>query len=604
MNSFLAYTDKQSYYPNEIINIYSHYPGATSYTDISTINFQSVFNSWTTNQKTTIIKQNNFLKVIINQTTSTPGILLSKIKVLSNVIRINYEIDKSNSKLNVNPFIRDLSNNVYYWLNKVNNVIEVTNKYIILKLPNYLINNFINIFLLASSNIKLYDSFTLNNFSISFLLPSQIEIRLLNDQKKIIDEKVLYSNNIINQKFKPYSFAYGCDWINNQNIDLSKYNNLKSGYYFISLKYNNTIFYIPIIIKPSQRLVNNSTNKILVLANTSKWNAYNDWAGLDGSMSLYTWRPSSTFIHNSFLQGNNGIMNINIPPKPVSNFVSYQRPNLYSNKHINTYMKNEIRTHLNFNDHIYGEMFLLNYLKDLNLDFDVITDFDMDALSYNDISNYKLFMMHVHPEFWSINQINLLDEMNKNNINIMYLGGNGIYWKYTMINSQMEVRKDRKFHLDGSKGGQIKELKLKIYGEDIVKIYYKKMYSTSFQFNFPYIITNSSHGLFDNLDISNNQFGFNNLNSKTLQSGAAGWEVDCVQKSENSKYIIAKSNDNFCNMIWKDNDDGKSSPSGLQPSASGGSKVFSTGSITYTGSLFVDDNIYKLTTNVINNMLN
>ena len=143
------------------------------------------------------------------------------------------------------------------------------------------------------------------------------------------------------------------------------------------------------------------------------------------------------------------------------------------------------------------------------------------------------------------------------------------------------------------------------------------MYTTSVQFNFPYIITDSSHGLFDNLDISNNQFGFNNLNSKSLQSGAAGWEVDCVQKSENSKYIIAKSNDNFCNMIWKDNDDGKSSPSGLQPSASGKSsplglqpsasgrsKVFSTGSITYTGSLFVDDNIYKLTTNVINNMLN
>ena len=84
MNSFLAYTDKQSYYPNEIINIYSHYPGPTSYTNISTsINFQSVFNSWTTNQKTTIIKQNNSLKVILNQTNSTPGILLPKIKVFS-----------------------------------------------------------------------------------------------------------------------------------------------------------------------------------------------------------------------------------------------------------------------------------------------------------------------------------------------------------------------------------------------------------------------------------------------------------------------------------------------------------------------------------------
>mgnify|MGYP000235519880 CR=1 FL=1 len=78
-------------------------------------------------------------------------------------------------------------------------------------------------------------------------------------------------------------------------------------------------------------------------------------------MSFYTWKPSSTFITNATLQGTNDIGTINNSPKPVSNFVSYQRPDLYSNRYINTYMNKEIRTHLNFNDHIYGEMFLLNY---------------------------------------------------------------------------------------------------------------------------------------------------------------------------------------------------------------------------------------------------
>jgi len=198
MDNFLAYTNKQSYYSNETINIYTHYP--------SLINFQNTFNMWIPNQKITIIKQDNSLKIILNQITSTPGILLSKVKIISNIIRINYDIDISGF-FTVNPFIRDLSSNVYYWLNNTNNVIELTNKYIIIQLPNSLINNFINIYLLAFGDIKLFDSFILNNFSIYFYsntIPKPLEIKLLNDQKKIIDNKILYSNNIIDQKFNKY----------------------------------------------------------------------------------------------------------------------------------------------------------------------------------------------------------------------------------------------------------------------------------------------------------------------------------------------------------------------------------------------------------------
>ena len=138
--------------------------------ETNTINFESIINLFIPNQNTQIIKKNNSLKVILNQTISTPGVLLSNIKVLSNIIKINFNIEISGN-FNVNPFIKDLDGNIYYWINYNNYVIESTNKYIKLLLPNNLINNSINIYLLANSNgnkIKLNDSFTITNFSIKF----------------------------------------------------------------------------------------------------------------------------------------------------------------------------------------------------------------------------------------------------------------------------------------------------------------------------------------------------------------------------------------------------------------------------------------------------
>jgi hypothetical protein len=134
------------------------------------INFKSTINLWTPNQNTQIIIKKNSLKVILNQTTSTPGILLPNIKVLSNTIKINFDIETSNN-FNVNPFIKDLDGKIYYWINNSNYLIESSCNYIILSLPNNLINNSINIYLLATSNcnkINLCDSFTIHNFSIEF----------------------------------------------------------------------------------------------------------------------------------------------------------------------------------------------------------------------------------------------------------------------------------------------------------------------------------------------------------------------------------------------------------------------------------------------------
>lgn len=138
--------------------------------NFNSIDFKSTIDLWIPNQKTQIIKKKNSLKVILNQTKSTPGVLLPNIKVLSNKIKINFDIQVSED-FNVNPFVKDLEGNIYYWINNNNYLIESCDNYIVLSLPNILINNSINIYLLATSNcnkFNLHDSFTIIDFSIDF----------------------------------------------------------------------------------------------------------------------------------------------------------------------------------------------------------------------------------------------------------------------------------------------------------------------------------------------------------------------------------------------------------------------------------------------------
>jgi len=231
----------------------------------------------------------------------------------------------------------------------------------------------------------------------------------------------------------------------------------------------------------------------------------------------------------------------------------------------------------------------------MNYSYDVITDRDLENINTSDLSNYKIMILHVHPEYWSINQLKNLNILHRNNLNIMYLGANGIYWKTTWNSDQMEVRKDFKNHLDGTAGGYIKNLKLIDIsnGEDILKVYYNYNYAevNTNIINNSYRVVSPLNKLFYNLDLSNGSFGVKNLNGLLVNSGTAKWEVDGVFQQEYEKYIIATTKDGFCDMIWK----------GIENDGKG--KVFSASTITYTGSLLVDNNIALLTTNVINDML-
>lgn len=578
MNTLLAYTKSHSYFSDESIELYSHFP--------STFNYSKLFDSVKPNQNVLVSPTYNSIDCIIKQTNSTPGVVWEKIPIPLGSKYLTLEYDISSSII-LHPYIRDLSGNIIYWLNVKTNLISLTSRSVCVKINSGITE--INIYLLVPmGKSKFNSSFSITNISFDFTTapnPTQLITSLYTHKKNLIGSYLL--DPPIDQKFIPNSFAFGCQWTNPGFVTIPS--QTKSGYYFLKLEYRSKIYWLSFIIKPRT----NEGNKILLLANTNKWNAYNTWAGLDGSISLYTFAPSMYYQtnRNLSLEGTDGTKS---GAPIVSNFVHTERPNTTASSYINTYFSSDIKSRVFFNDHIYGEMFLPNFLDGLGLgyEFDVITDQDMELLDLTKQSGYSIFMMHVHPEYWSVKQLDVLNQITKAGIGIMYLAGNGIYWKCTWVGNQMEVRKDRKLHLDRTKGGQYGELKFTDIsnGQDIVKIYYSKMYSMDLNPPVPYKLTNPPGWLIQDIDLSGEYVGFKNLNSRSLDSGTSGWEVDNVQIPSNTKYIIGSSNDKLGQMIWKDLDE------------SGGA-VFSAGSIIYTGSLAIDPSIAKITTNVINKML-
>lgn len=580
MNSFLAYVDKSSYYPGDNITVYTHVP--TNY------NMTTLLPSWCNNQNVKYVKTsvNNVKKihVILKQNTSTPGIVLNNVSVINTYVKINHNITTMGD-FKCKLLVRDLSMNVF--LSPIVNTYTVytDNNCTIIKIPKSII---VNIYIVASGNIKIDDIFTVHNFSLEFFSskPKPMIISLYSDDKDLVNTVETY--NTSNQQYKSYSFATGCDWLLTNIINVPS--TCISGYYFIVLEYNNLQFNVCVIIKS----LNINPNNILVLANTNTWNAYNTWGGLDGKFSCYTYIPSQTYIENSEFIGYNanGI-------SKVSRFTHYERPNTVISNYVNLFLKNELSNKTLYAHVQYPELYLIAFLKSLNYSFDVITDRDLAEYNNRRFLKYKILFLHVHPEYWTFDALKNLNFMHKHNTNIIYLGGNSIYWMSSFNGNQMEVRKNGDYHLNGFKGGLMNSLNFGdeiLVGRKLLKVNYKNNYtdiSTTIINNSFYPI-NIDHKLFNQpnkIILHNGSFGHKNLNSNNINSGVARWEVDFPDNKLWEKYIIATTKDKLCAMMFKDKEN------------DGYGKVFCACSITFTGSLLVDENIKMLLVNVIIEML-
>ncbi len=332
----------------------------------------------------------------------------------------------------------------------------------------------------------------------------------------------------------------GCGW--QTTFALWIPDSARSGLYSAYLKDSNGgAIYVTFIVKPARR----PSAAIAVLASTNTWNAYNAWGG----KSLY------------------------VPSDDYAKFVSFERPNRRANPVAS-----------GINHLTRAELWVLSWLEKNGYDYDLYADADLHA-DTTLFDGYQTVILNTHPEYWTANMMDGLQRFLNHGGNLLYLGGNGLYWKATFdsTGTVMEVRKDRAVHVQtGEQGGQWREV-----GRPQARILGVRYTSAGYNTWAAYQVVNGDHWVFEGTGLtSGSRFGFLGFNG----GGASGWETDKIDpdNSPANVVLLAKGqnpNGGGANMVYYDHP--------------GGGYVFSVGSISFGGTFIRYENMQRMIRNLL-----
>ena len=258
--------------------------------------------------------------------------------------------------------------------------------------------------------------------------------------------------------------------------------------------------------------------------------------------------------------------------------------------------------------------------------FDVLTDEDLHLEGFEALQDYRVIITGTHPEYWSTDMLDGLEEWLERGGRLMYMGGNGFYWRiaYNVDDAGIiEVRRSEDgvrawiakegeyYHqFNGEYGGlwrrlgrppnQLVGIGFAAQGFD-GGTYYRVQ---------PGAMDNRVAFILKNLETTDDVWGdFGNQGG-----GAAGEEIDRWDDSlgSPSHAIVLASSENHRPGMLRVKEELFSLPAPVEDSrvradmtffetASGGA-VFSTGSISYAGSLShngYENNIAQITNNVL-----
>lgn len=94
--------------------------------------------------------------------------------------------------------------------------------------------------------------------------------------------------------------------------------------------------------------------------------------------------------------------------------------------------------------HLPADSHLTGWLDDMNVPFDVITDHDLDREGLALLKPYKVVLTGAHPEYHTAGTLDALQSYIDDGGRLMYLGGNGFYWRVALSESvpgAIEVRR-------------------------------------------------------------------------------------------------------------------------------------------------------------------
>ncbi|MDA0747359.1 MAG: hypothetical protein O2954_12630 [bacterium] len=326
---------------------------------------------------------------------------------------------------------------------------------------------------------------------------------------------------------------------------------------------NGAVCYVPFVVKPRF----DQKGDVALLASTNTWNAYNGWGG----MSAYS------------------------EPQPKT--LSLDRPMPVATP------AGEGRNHL-----VRAEMWALDWMESCGYKTDVYADMDLHQ-GWDWLKEYRALVVSTHSEYWSEPMRDHLDAYLASGGSLLYLSGNGVYWKVTYDPScrVMEIRKDGKPHYQtGEPGGLWRNLGRPEHG--VLGVGYARPGYMTFA---PYRVEEATHWIFDGLDLKNGDL----IGQEGINGGpASGWEADQVREgwSPENLVVLARGINAEDYMmpgesaVYPDPNyewDGKGGAHMTYYDHSGGGGVFSVGSIAFGGSLVVDKPLQGVVRNVLDRYL-
>ena len=84
------------------------------------------------------------------------------------------------------------------------------------------------------------------------------------------------------------------------------------------------------------------------------------------------------------------------------------------------------------------------FLEHLEIGHDIVTDEDLHVEGVEAIAPYRVLVTGSHPEYWSTAMLDALADWQRNGGRLMYLGGNGFYWRVAFSDDwpgAMELRR-------------------------------------------------------------------------------------------------------------------------------------------------------------------
>ena len=231
---------------------------------------------------------------------------------------------------------------------------------------------------------------------------------------------------------------YDCQWKTDFSFKIP--GNFRSGMYSMRIECEDAYEDIPFYVRPQ---TNKPQAKICVLVSTFTYTVYTnqarslpkvEYAKLVQERGTRPWNPDQVqdyglSTYNNHRDGSGICYSSRLRPSLTMRpkYITICRP----------YAESGMR-------HLPADTHLFAWLENQGQEFDVITDEDLHEEGVELLRPYKVVMTPSHPEYHTTNTLNAIYEYTRSGGRLMYLGGNGFYWKVAVnenLPGMVEIRR-------------------------------------------------------------------------------------------------------------------------------------------------------------------